>query len=218
MPADHSTRKGGAATRRPSFWLFGGVAALGLALVAAALWTPAKAALGQHLIARAFEQAKAEASAPPPGTASPKGAILAGAKPWAWADIAPLAKLRFPSLDGAERHVLDQASGEAMAWGPGWMRGSAPLGAAGLSAIAAHRDTHFALLEGLRPGDPIELETVAGGMARYRVIRGEVVDSRNWRLPVVHDGPDLLALSTCWPFGSVQEGPMRYVVFAARRD
>ena len=31
-------------------------------------------------------------------------------------------------------------------------------------------------------------------------------------------GPDLLALSTCWPFGSVQEGPMRYVVFAARRD
>ena len=206
-----SKKKGGASRRRLFFWLSAGAAAGGLALVGAALWTPLKAELGQYLIAEAYVSAQAK-------TRAAGGAARGTVKPWAWADIAPLAKLRFPSLGGAERLVLDQASGEAMAWGPGWMRGSAPLGEAGLSAVAAHRDTHFALLEDLKPGDPIELETLSGARARYRMVRGEVVDSRIWRLPALHDGPDVLALSTCWPFGSVLDGPMRYVVFAVREE
>lgn len=192
---------GGGIFRRPGFWLLAAIAAGGAGLALSALWTPAKALLGQHLLSSAYERAKG-------GEAQ--------AKPWSWADVSPLAKIRFPGLGGAERLVLDQASGEAMAWGPGWIRGSAPLGAAGLSAIAAHRDTHFALLKDLKPGDPIELETVEGLSARYRVVRGEVVDSRIWRLPLTVDGPDLLALSTCWPFEALEPGPMRYVIFAAR--
>ncbi|MEL6977449.1 MAG: sortase [Pseudomonadota bacterium] len=188
------------------------VAALlgGLGLAASALWIPAKAALGHYLIASAYQQAKASPAA------TGGGAESAVARPWSWADWRPMARLRFPSLGGAERYVLDQASGEAMAWGAGWIRGSAPLGAAGLSGVAAHRDTHFALLKGLEPGDVIELETLSGVAARYRMIRGEVVDSRSWRLPLIHAGPDALALSTCWPFGAETIGPMRYVVFALR--
>ena len=205
MTANVKSGPVGAGMRRPVFWLSAAVAALGLGLIGGALWTPTKAALGQHLIANAYEAAKAD------GAKTGERAL-----PWAWADIAPLGKIRFPSLGGAERHVLDQASGEAMAWGPGWIRGSAPLGEAGLSAVAAHRDTHFALLQHLKPGDAIEIETLSGVSAQYRMVRGEVVDSRLWRLPVIQDGPDVLALSTCWPFDSVQDGPMRYVVFAAR--
>lgn len=204
--AQASERKGGGGEnrrRRLSYAVAAAAALAGIGVAGSALWTPAKAVLGQHLIAQAYASAQAR----------PAGESV---RPWAWADIAPMAKLRFPSLDGAERIVLDHASGEAMAWGPGWIRGSAPLGEPGLSGIAAHRDTHFALLEGVEKGDLIELETVDGVKAQYQVLRGEVVDSRTWRLPAIVDGPDLLALSTCWPFDALQIGPMRYVVFAAR--
>lgn len=190
----------GKGRRRFWFWTSACVMVAGLGLAAWALWIPVKAAIGQRLIDDAYQRARA-------------GEI--GARPWSWADHAPVAKLRFPSLGDAERVVLDQASNAAMAWAPGWMRGSAPLGAPGLSAVAAHRDTHFALLEGLKPGDVIELETVGGRRARYRMLRGAVVDSRSWRLPVSDHGPDLLALSTCWPFDALRPGPLRYVVFAA---
>lgn len=187
----------------------------GLGLAGAALWIPAKAAIGHYLIAASYAEADEERRR---ALAVGAAASPVAAAPWRGADWRPVAKLRFPSLGGAERFVLDDASNEAMAWGAGWIRGSAPLGGAGLSAAAAHRDTHFALLEGLAPGDVIELETLKGVAARYRVLRGEVVDSRVWRLPVVESGPDLLALSTCWPFGSETIGPMRYVLFAARID
>lgn len=203
---------GGAGSQRwqRRFWLRGVFAlllAVGLGAVGWALWMPAKAALGQQLLAAAYDRAKAAGAA----------GVSTRQTPWAWADMAPLAKLRFPSLN-AERLVLDQATGEAMAWGPGWIRGSAPLGAPGLSAVAAHRDTHFALLQHLSEGDEIDLETASGETGRYRVVETRVVDSRRWRLPLIERGPDMLALSTCYPFESVQEGPLRYLVFAARID
>lgn len=199
------------------FWLrtgFGLLALGGAAAAGWALWIPAKAALGQHLLAAAYERARER------GEASPD-ALRADAppleRPWRWADMAPLAKLRFPSL-GQERLVLDQASNEAMAWAPGWIRGSAPLGAPGLSAVAAHRDTHFALLKHVGEGDVIEFETVLGDRGRYRVIETKVVDSRRWRLPLIKEGRDLLALSTCFPFEEATPGPLRYLVFAVRVD
>lgn len=170
----------------------------GVALMLSALATPAKAWLGQRLLERAFAEVRAS-NAP--------------AKPWPWADMAPVARLDFPSLN-QRRIVLDRATGEAMAWGPGHVAGTAPLGAPGLSAAAAHRDTHFALLEHLRPGDEIRLETADGSRRSYRVSHGEVVDSRKIGLPIIHEGRDVLALSTCWPFGSIQPGPMRFVLFA----
>lgn len=176
----------------------------GVAAAAYGLWTPAKAALGQALIADAYESAR-RAGAP----ATP---------PWSWADHRPVAKLVFESLDGAERHVLDNASGPAMAWAPGVIRAGAPLLSPGVSAIAAHRDTHFALLRDLSDGDVFRLETLERGERRYRVLRAEVVDSRRWRLPRIDHGPDLLVLSTCWPFDAVEIGPLRYLVFAAPVD
>lgn len=176
--------------------------ALGLGVVGYAFYLPVKALLGQRLLASAWEEGR---SAPTPTLV----------KPWPWADIAPVARLDFPSL-GESRLVLNEASGEAMAWGPGHVAGTQPLGRPGLSAAAAHRDTHFALLGKLGPGDPIELETLDGVHAAYRVVGARVVNAQEWRFPVVSDGPDMLALSTCWPLDSTVPGPERLILFAAR--
>ncbi|MBX2855238.1 MAG: sortase [Rhodobacteraceae bacterium] len=175
-------------------------------MLAAGAATPVKAMIGQAMLEQAWDEARALAG-------EQDDAVRV--RPWSWADIAPAARLRFPSL-GEERLVLDTASGEAMAWGPGHVDGTAELGAPGVSAAAAHRDTHFALLQHLSVGDVIEMETLDGSVARYRVAEMGVVDARTWRFPAMFNGPDVLALATCWPFDSQIPGPERFVLFADR--
>lgn len=180
----------------------------GLGFVAAGLATPAKAALGQFLLERAWSQSVAAEQ-------SETHVAETAVRPWSWADIAPIARLRFPRL-GEDRLVLNQATGEGLAWGPGHVAGTAPLGAPGLSAAAAHRDTHFGLLKDVEIGDVIELETIDGQVALYEVKHTAVVDAREWRFPAVFEGPDVLALATCYPFGDLTPGPERFVLFADR--
>lgn len=176
------------------------LALTGAGVLGSALWIPAKAALGQHLLESAWARARAGDE---------------DTRPWDGADIRPVARLTAPRL-GESRIVLDQASGEAMAWGPGHVAGTAALGAPGLSAAAAHRDTHFAFIADLEPGDLLELETVDGRRIAYRVRGGQVVDAERWRFPARFDGPDVLALATCWPFGALEPGPERFILFADR--
>jgi sortase A len=85
------------------------------AFLAAALYIPAKAALAQILLERAWTRAEGGE---------------ADAKPWPWADIAPVAKIEFPRLN-RRAIVLEGASGAALAFGPGHMPNSAAIGAAG---------------------------------------------------------------------------------------
>lgn len=171
----------------------------GAGLAASALLPPAKAALGQILLERAW--AVSEPGAP--------------ARPWPSADLGPAARLTVPAL-GVSTIVLGSASGEALAWGPGHVAGTAPLGGPGLAAIAGHRDSHLGFLGRLGPGALIRLETGTGSLS-YRVTRAIVVDSRRWRLPIRHEGPSRLALSTCWPLdggeGS-EDAPHRLVIYA----
>ncbi|MGD1871054.1 MAG: class GN sortase [Neomegalonema sp.] len=176
------------------------LAVAGVGITASARWIPAKAALGQHLLESAWQRAQAGAG---------------DSRPWAWADIRPIARLHAPRL-GQSQIVLDQASGEAMAWGPGYVQGTAPLGAPGLSAAAAHRDTHFAFLKDLEIGDVLELETADGRRLKYQVRESRVVDSRLWTFPIDRDGPDVLAVATCWPFDVLEPGPERFILFADR--
>ena len=171
------------------------LAIAGLGLLGAGLWMPAKAVLGQALLSRAWEAAAGVAT------------------PWPWADIRPVARLSAPRL-GVSAVVLGSASGEAMAWGPGHIAGTAAPGGEGLSGIAGHRDSHLAFLAGLRPGDRLEIETPDGAVSAYRVTGARVVDSRHWRLPVRLDGRPALALSTCWPLDGTGDGPLRFVLFA----
>lgn len=183
------------------------VAVTGLAavLAAAGAWQlggaaliEAKAALAPYLIDRAWESARR--------TGAP-------AKPWAWADSWPVARLSVPRLSVAVP-VLSGADGNALAFGPGHVMGTSTPGGPGNVALAGHRDTHFAFLADLAMGDELVLETLDGGPRRYRVNGVAVVDSR--RTGIAPDAPGWrLTLVTCYPFDAiVPGGPLRYVVVA----
>lgn len=171
--------------------------ALAFGLGASAGWIHVKAALAQVLMERAW-LASDHGSKPVP--------------PWPWADIAPLARLQIPRL-GTDLIVLDNDSGQALAFGPGWTPHSAAPGTRGVTIISAHRDTQFAVLRELRAGDRIEVSGAAGRRG-YVVSAMHVLDSRRERLPPAHAGDELL-LVTCYPFDAiVPGGPLRYVVEA----
>lgn len=174
---------------------------VGGALVARGLWIPAKAALGQVLVERAWKQVEK------PGDV---------VRPWPWADTWPVARLRLPER-GIDLVVLAGASGESMAWAPGWVRGSAPPGSDGNVALAGHRDTHFRVLEYLEPGEPLVLETPTGDRV-YRVTDAGIVDRGD--IGVLADlGRPALTLVTCYPFDAVVPGgPLRWVVKAESFD
>lgn len=131
-------------------------------------------------------------------------------KAWAWADAWPVARLSVPRLEISEI-VLSNASGEALAFGPGHMPAT-DLSGKGLSAIAGHRDTHFAFLKKLRPGDRIVLTTLEAGMTVYSVTGTQIVDAATTTLdPAAGNG---LLLITCYPFDAVTHGSLRYLVIA----
>jgi sortase A len=173
------------------------------------VWIHAKAALAQLLLEQAW-------------TRSDHGRL--SQRPWPWADIAPLARLRVPRLH-QDLIVLDGDSGQALAFGPGWSTAGVRPGAAGLGVISAHRDTQFRFLPSLRPGDRVELDGPRGS-SDYVVTDSRVIDSRQARIPArdspagdspARDSMDGLWLVTCYPFDAVVPGgPLRYVVQARR--
>ncbi|HET8942649.1 MAG TPA: class GN sortase [Rudaea sp.] len=175
----------------------GALLALAVAMIASAGWIHVKAALAQVLLQRAWAQSDS-------GRTS--------VRPWPWADMTPIAQLAVPRL-GKRFIVLDNDSGQALAFGPGWTPSSAVPATHGLSVISAHRDTQFASLQYLHQGDRIEIDGAAGRRS-YRVVSMRIVDSRDMRLANA-DSIDALVLVTCYPFDAiVPGGSQRYVVEA----
>ncbi|MBK3402471.1 class GN sortase [Methylorubrum populi] len=173
------------------------LAAAGLLLIAQAAWIPAKAALAQRLLERAFARTLAE------GTGQP---------PWPWADTVPVARIVFPSL-GESYVALAGSSGQALAFGPGHVEGTPEAGEPGTAVYAAHRDTQFRSLGRLAAGDPIEVVRRDGRSVRFRVTGHRVV---RWDASGLDpDAPGRhLVLATCWPFDAVTPGPERLLVRA----
>jgi sortase A len=171
---------------------------VGASQVGAGAYVHAKALAAQELLAIAWQR-----------TRSGEAAV----RPWPHADTWPVARLAVPRL-GVERIVLDGASGRSLAFGPGHLPGTPLPGTGGNSVLAAHRDTHFAFLRALVPGDEVRVETATGPVRRYRVSGSEVVRADDPRVSA-QDAGDRLTLVTCWPFDAVQPGtPWRYVVVA----
>jgi sortase A len=166
------------------------VMALGLMLCGQGLWIPAKAALAQVLLERAFERSLA--------TGRP-------VKPWPWADTWPVARISFPRLH-RQVIVLDGASGQALAFGPGHMAGTPDAGDQGVAVYAAHRDTHFALLSQIKTGDEIQVDGIDGRRVGFRVVAAQVVA---WDAAGLdpHAPGRALALATCWPLAAKTHGP-----------
>jgi sortase A len=170
---------------------------IGIGQFAAAAIVPAKAIAAQILLERAFDRSVS---------------LHQPQKPWSWADMAPIARVSVPRL-GIDQIILNTGSGQSMAFGPTLLPGSSRLGEPGTAVIAAHRDTHFRFLEQVRIGDLINLETLDGTLQTYRVQRTEIV---RWdRFAYVANGSvPSLALATCYPFGALAHGPLRYIVYA----
>lgn len=161
------------------------------------LYLTAKAEIAQVLLAKAWTRAQDGETAP---------------TPWPWADTWPVARLSVPSL-GERAIVLAEGGGEALAFGPAHLAVSPPPGDAGTSIIAAHRDTHFAFLRDVEPGDEVIVERADGERIAFRITHTQIVHAdRSGIQP--EGGPARLALVTCWPFGSLTPGPLRYVVWA----
>ncbi|BAV64840.1 class GN sortase [Sphingobium cloacae] len=189
--------KGGRAFRRvlPTI-LLTALCLLGLTLMARGAIVPIKAWAAQILLDRAFDQSLARHQP---------------VKPWPWADTAPAARIAVPRL-GVSQVVLSGGSGQAMAFGPTVMPAKPPV-----TIMAAHRDTHFAFLKSVRPGDMVEVQSIDGETHRYTIIGSTVVRWDRFAYPAHPERP-LLALTTCYPFDANSHGPLRYIVWAERHD
>lgn len=202
LPAGYAARDTGVAAPGRRSRLTG---ALLVFCVAAGLWQfgqglyiHAKAQLAQYLIADAWHK-----------TLQGQTAV----KPWPWADTWPVARITAPATRD-QHYVLAGADGRAIAFGPGHMHGTPLPGTAGNSVIGGHRDTHFAFLRELRPGDEVTVQRADGAVRRYAVSDTQVVDKGDVSV-ARNDGATRLTLVTCWPFDAIRPGgPQRYVVTA----
>ena len=174
------------------------LAAFGLWQAGCGIYIHAKAWLAQRLIASSWEQ------------------TLAGerhVRPWPWADMWPVARLRVPAA-GVDLYVLADASGRSLAFGPGYLSGSATPGSVGNIIIAAHRDTHFEFLRATQVGEDILLQTSDRHEHHYRVVDTQVIDVSRDQLSTTADRPTLTLL-TCYPFDAITPGgPLRFVAIA----
>ncbi len=188
------------ALRRGSTLGLAALVAAGAALALLGIFIPAKAAVAQWLLNRAWNASRAEGR---------------DVRPWPWADTWPVARLEIPGARGP-LIVLAGASGRNLAFGPAHLDGSPLPGAPGISVIAGHRDTYFRALQRIGVGDHFEVESTDGDAYRYEVAAVEIVDARRTQLRL--DGAaSMVALVTCYPFDAVRPGgPLRYVVLARR--
>ena len=107
-------------------------------------------------------------------------------------------------LQGIERNTLVAGAGHVP---------QTPLpGVAGNVVIAAHRDTFFRNLDGIRPGDRIQVATLRRTYV-YIVDSTEVVDPDDIQVMESRGRPEL-TLVTCYPFYLVGPAPKRFIVHA----
>lgn len=183
--------------RSPLVLLSVAVMACGLVLFGQGLWIHAKAYAAQILLERAFTQSIATGEK---------------VKPWAWADIWPVARIEAPLL-AASAIALNGTSGQALAFGPGHLQNTPKAGEAGTAVYAAHRDTHFAFLKDMEKGDLIRITRDDGKTYTYRATQMAIARWDEAQIDV-HAAGSHLVLATCYPFDAVMQGPLRYLVYA----
>ena len=169
----------------------------GVLLLCQGFYMDAKAKVAQMLIAYSWQQRAA--GSPPP-------------KPWWWADTNAIAKLEVSRLNKT-LFVMQDNSGESLAFGPGHLNGSAGVSTQGHVMIAGHRDSHFKFLQHLNVGDIIKTTNHKMVTRQYRVNSRYVLNSNTDSL-IQYDN-NQLTLITCYPFnGLLPGGPLRYIVDA----
>jgi sortase A len=173
---------------------------LALHQLAGAGYIALKAQLAQFLIANSWDASRID-----------DGHL---AKPWPWADTWPIARLRVPRHD-IDLFVLWGATGNALAFGPGYEVASAMPGEEGVTLIGGHRDTHFKFLQHLQLNTLVSVQLPSGQELHYQVSDTRIVDTEKHPSPQLNSRGNILLLVTCYPFNTLQSGgSLRYVVSA----
>jgi sortase A len=126
----------------------------------------------------------------------------------------PIARIEMPRLklsvsarEGVDTRTLRTAAGH--------IPGTALPGERGNAGFAAHRDTFFRPLQGVRAGDEVVL-TTADGVYRYAVTATRIVPPSDVSVLEATSDPTL-TLVTCYPFDYVGSAPQRFIVRATLR-
>ncbi|MBX2847564.1 MAG: class GN sortase [Acidiferrobacterales bacterium] len=174
-----------------------GLWSLGILLLSKGFYMDVKANVAQVLISSSWDRRTEDR--PPP-------------KPWWWADTRPIAKLEVPRLQQT-LFVMQDDSGESLAFGPGHLPQSAKPNELGHVIIAGHRDSHFAFLKDIAIGDVIKTSNYQVEPKSYQVTEIYIIDSSQEQLNLIDD--DQLTLITCYPFDDfLPGGPLRMIVHA----
>jgi sortase A len=126
------------------------------------------------------------------------------------------AKLSIPRLrlstiveEGVEENTLRRAAGH--------IRSTGLPGQPGNIGIAAHRDTLFRRLSGIREHDRIVLSTLRRDY-NYEVISTSIVNPDDVSVLAPLRGQQTLTLVTCYPFYFIGRAPRRFIVHARQID
>lgn len=171
---------------------------VGLLVLGKSLFMTAKAELAQQLISLSWHTRQ---------THQPS------VKPWPWADIHAIAKIDVPRL-AISQYIMNNSSGEALAFGPGHLEGTSLPAEYGHSMISGHRDSHFAFLQNLEIGDKLLISNYLGRQRTYVIRASYFIDTREDSL-IMHEDHHGVTLITCYPFNKLMNGgPLRWIVEA----
>lgn len=133
------------------------------------------------------------------------------ASPGAISEGSLLGRIEIPRLD-LSAIVFEGTSDDTLSRGVGHLRGSASPGQRGNLVLAAHRDTFFRGLRGIRQGDQVTVQA-ADGEFHYLVQSTSIVQPD--QTEVLQSSADAtLTLITCYPFGYIGNAPQRFIVRA----
>lgn len=108
--------------------------------------------------------------------------------------------------------IYEGTDAEILSLGVGHYIGSVLPGVVDNSILAGHRDTVFAKLGELKPGDLILVETTAGTFT-YEMTGSEIVDRRDQDVIQPSDEAKL-TLATCYPFKAIGTTTQAYILSA----
>ena len=122
-----------------------------------------------------------------------------------------LGRLEIPAL-GLTTPIVDDADTRSLLRGAGHIRGTALPGGLGNFVIAAHRDTFFRPLSGIKPGMRIRVVT-PDDTYTYIVDATKIVSPEDVYVLDIGNVPQM-TLITCYPFHYIGAAPKRFTVQA----
>ena len=125
-----------------------------------------------------------------------------------------MGRLEIPRL-GISVMIRHGTADATLTLGAGHVPATPSPGGDGNVVLAAHRDTFFRALEGIRTGDRIRILTQSQAY-EYVADSAETVDPEDTRV-MESRGRQELTLITCYPFYFIGSAPKRFIVHASPR-